>query len=146
MSIPDAILDLVVAALPDAYLWEGASTDEIPTDDLVVFDSSVPPTPPLRYVVFYPDIGTLNALAVCKRSDTATFRWQVTSVAPDGLRARWLAGTVRDAIVDQRPTADGWAPGLIEHTFSPVQARNEQVRERRVVYGADQYQLLAARS
>lgn len=145
MSVPDAILAMVVAALPGSYLWEQYSSPA-PTADLVVFDGIVPPTPPDRYVVVYVDDGTRSdADSVCHQSTSVTFRWQTTCVGPDRAMASWLAGRIKDAIVDARPTVDGWDPGLIEHTFSQLPQRDEQVLERPTVFAVDQFRLLAER-
>lgn len=143
MSVPEAVVQAVTAALPGAALYDPDTGFDM--DDLIVFDGIVPPEPPHRYAVVYADIGTLNALAVCSISDSAMFRWQVTSVGRDALEARWIAAQIRDGIVDTRPDPDGWACGLVRHNFAATPARDEQVMERPVVYLVDQYQLLASR-
>lgn len=142
VTIPDTVIAAVTAGLPGASLWDGNPID---VDQLVVFDGQVPPTPSLRYAVVYIDPGTLRALAVCGQSDDVTVRWQITSVAPDAQRARWISATSRDAIVDHRPTVGGWACGLIRHTYSQMPQRDEAVPERRSVYQVDLYELLATR-
>lgn len=143
MTVPDAVIAGIVAALPGAELWDGER--ELDPGDLVVFDGIVPPVPPRRYVVVYADPGTVAALAVCARSDSATFRWQTTSVAPDRAAAHWLSTAVRDGTVDTRPAAAGWSCGPVRHTFSQLPQRDEQVMERPAVYAVDQYALLASR-
>lgn len=143
MTVPDAVVAAIADALPEAEVWDGSALND---DDLLVFDGIVPPKPPRRYVVVYADPGTLSALAVCSESDSATFRWQVTSVAPDRQVATLLAVAVRDGIVDTRPAAAGWACGLVRHNYSSTPARDEQVLERPVVYQVDQYALLASRT
>lgn len=146
MTVPDAVVAAVVAALPTGtYLWDPTDDDPVPIDDLVVFDGIVPPQPPRRYVVIYADPGTLAALGVCSESDSATYRWQVTSVAPDRPMASALATRVRDGIVDSRPSVTGWSCGQIKHNYASMPARDEQVTERPVVYQVDQYVLLAGR-
>lgn len=130
MTVPDALLSMI----GDAVL------------DVAVFDGRVPTEPPERYVVVYPDAGTLDALAVCGASDSATHRWQVTCVAPDRAMAGWLAEHVRDGTVDQKPTVDGWECGPVRHTYSMFPQRDEAVMERHVVYQVDQYRLLATRT
>jgi len=144
-TVPDAAIQMIVNALPGAYLWDYSTSDNPPMADLVVFDSIVPPIPPLRYVVIYPDTGSLTALAVCQQSDTAAFRWQVTSVAPDGAQTRWLATRARDGIVDRRPVADGWTLGTIRHDGGRFLGRDEQVQERAAVVAVDRFHVLAAR-
>lgn len=151
MTIQDTILGLVVAALPDAYLWEHTADLAPPVDDLVVFDGIVPPQPPHRYVAVYVDDGTRTTgpgatqRPVCDESSSEVERWQTTAVAPDRQMASWLARKVRDALIDVRVVAEGYSPGLIRHTFSQLPQRDEQVLERPVVFAVDQYQLLAER-
>lgn len=144
MTVPDAIVALAVAALPGASLWDDA--DGTPSiDALLVFDGAVPPTPPRRYVVVYPDIGNRSASAVCDQSDDVMFRWQATSVAPDRQMAAWLAKKMQDGFVDARPTVAGYGFGLIRHTYSQPPQRDEAILERPVVYQVDQYSLLATK-
>lgn len=144
MTIPDAVIAAVADCLPGASLWDGDSPVDVSA--LLVFDGIVPPTPPTRYAVVYVDPGTLNALAVCGRSDDVTVRWQITSVAPDAQRARWIASHARDGIVDQRPSVDGWGCGLIRHTYAQPPQRDEAVVGRPAVYQVDLYELSATRS
>lgn len=144
MSVPEAVLAAVVASLPGAALYDPQSPITDP-DDVYVFDGLVPPEPPHRYAVVYADTGTLNALAVCSISDSATYRWQVTSVGRDALEARWIATRIKDGIVDQKLSATGWSCGQIEHNYGGFPARDEQVMDRPVVYLIDQYVLLASR-
>lgn len=144
MTVADTIVGLVVGALPGAYLWEQTETSP-PAGDLVVFDGIVPPTPPHRYVVVHADDGTRRAETVAHESTGATFRWQTTSVAPDRQAAAWLAGRVKDGLLDVSPTVDGWSTGLIEHTFAQLPQRDEQVLERPVLFAIDQFRLLAER-
>lgn len=146
MSIPDTILDMVVAALPGSYLWQSHNPQVPDFEDLVVFDGIVPPEPPRRYVVVYLDDGTRDAAdMVAHVSSSFLHRWQTTCVAPDRQMASWLAGRVKDALVDARPVVDGWSPGLIEHTFSQLPKPDEQVLERPVMFAVDQFTLLAER-
>lgn len=131
MSIPDTILGMVRDALPD---------------DVPVYDGQVPEPPPRRYVVVYADHGTRSAAErVDDQSTSATYRWQVTSVAPDRGMAHWLAERVADALTDARPEVEGWVTGEIAHTYSQLAASDDQVLERRVVTAVDQYLLLAER-
>lgn len=143
MTVPDEILALAAGALPGGYLWDQESA--IAPDDLVLFDGRVGPTPPRRYAVAYMDPGTLKALAVCNQSDSATFRWQITSVGPDRQTAAWVAAKIRDGIVDARPVVAGWACGLICHNYAQLPQPDEAVAERPVVYQVDLYDLLATR-
>lgn len=117
--------------------------DALPGVD--VYDAQVLATPPGRYVVLWPDLGTRSADTVEHRSSSTLFRWQTTCVAPDREMAAWLAETVQDALVDTRLSVDGWSPGLIEHTFGLPPSRDEAVLERPVVVAIDRYQLLADR-
>jgi hypothetical protein len=144
VTVADAFVAAVLDSLPDdAYVWDGS--EPMQNDDLVVFDSRVPPEPPHRYVVVYPDNGTLNALAVCKVSDSATFRVQTFCVAPDRVRAAWLSQRVRDGVTDLRLSVDGWSCGQILHTYGQLPQRDEQPTERPNVHMIDQFQLLASR-
>lgn len=143
MNVPDAVVAAVADALPDAEVWDGKTPFD--DDDLLVFDGIVPPKPPRRYVVVYADPGTVAALAVCGESGAATFRWQVTSVAPDRQLASMLAVAVRDGTVDMVLVPDGWSCGPVRHNYAGLPARDEQVLERPVVFQVDQYVLLASR-
>lgn len=144
MTVADTIIGLVVDSLPGAYLWEETGSTP-PVGDLVVFDGIVPDTPPHRYVVVYVDDGTRRAENVAHESTGATFRWQTTSVAPDRPTTAWLSGKVKDGLLDVSPTVDGWSTGLIQHTFSQLPQRDEQVLERAVLFAVDQFSLLAER-
>lgn len=130
MTVPDAVVALIAAAVPTG---------------VVVYDGIVPTTPAERYVVAYVDPGTLTALSVASVSDDLMVRWQTTTVAPDAAAARWLAARVRDSIVDQKPTVDGWSCGQVSHTYSQTPQRDEAVMERPVVYLVDLYAVRAAR-
>jgi hypothetical protein len=129
VTVPDEILSLIVAAVPG----------------VAVFDGRVGDTPADRYVVVYPDPGTVKALAVCGQSDSVTFRWQVTAVAPDRERAAWLAVAVRDATIDARPVVAGWVCGPVCHSYAQLPQHDEAVAELPVVYQVDLYDLLATR-
>lgn len=128
-GVPDVVYGLLVAAAPG----------------VTVYDGRVPDEPGSRHGVFWPDIGTVRSLAVCGVSDDAMFRWQVTTVAPDRQQAAWLAERFRDAIVDVRPTVDGWVCGQIVHTYSQPPQHDETVMELPVVYMGDLYELRAQR-
>jgi len=142
MIVSDAIVALVVAALPGATLWQ--RSDAAPAaSDLVVFDGIVPPTPPERYVTVYIDDGTRVAGQVGQESTGRVFRWQVTCVAPDRPTCAWLAGQVKDGLVDARPVVDGWSPGMVEHTFAQLPRPDEQVQDRPVVFAVDTFRLVA---
>jgi hypothetical protein len=130
VTVPDAILTLIAAAVPG----------------VTVYDGRVGETPADRYVVVYPDPGTVKAVAACGRSDSVTFRWQTTCVAPDRQAAAWLAVAVRDGTVDTRPVVAGWACGLICHTYSQMPQRDEAVAEYPKVFQVDLFDLLATRT
>lgn len=129
MTLPDTVLTVIRAAVPDVDVFDG----EIPTE------------PPARYAIVYIDDGTLRALAACGQSDSATLRWQVQSIAPDRQMASWIAATIRDATVDTKPSATGWVCGPIQHVFSERPGRDETVGEKPMVYKPDLYELLATR-
>lgn len=134
MSLADAIVDMVEAAVPAVTVYDGR-----------VPDGSVSGEPPQRYVVVYIPGPRLEADTVAHESTSGTLRWQVTSVAPDRQMTAWLADTVRDALVDHRPAADGWEPGLIRHTDSHIPRPDEDVQERPVVFAVDRYAVDAER-
>lgn len=146
MNIPDAVIAEIVAAIPGGVL-ASTDVDQAFTEEQVpVFDGIVPKTPPGRYVVVYISPGTLEAVAACGQNDSVYVRWQNTAVAPDGGQLRWLAEKSRDGSVDQRPAADGWSCGPIQHVYSQYPQRDETVAERPVVFLVDQYELLATRA
>lgn len=144
MSVPDAVLAEVVAALPGAVLWEqGPAAPH--ADELLVFDAIVPPQPPRRYVAVYsddghrtPGAGRSNA-AVSGQSTSDVYRWQVTCVAPDRHMTVWLSGRIRDHLVDRRLSVDGWDAGLIRHDGGQRARPDETVLERPVIYAVDLY-------
>lgn len=137
MTVPDAILVMVRAAVPV----------------VTVFDSQVPDPDnepvPERYAVFYPDDGTRDIgaedMKVAVESTGEQFMFQVSSVAPDRQRAAWIARTIRDAITDAFPEAEGFSCGPIQHTLSASPDRDDQVLARRSVLMVDRYELLAER-
>lgn len=145
MTVPDAVLAQIVAAIPGGVLATTDTDQVFPPEQVPVFDGLIPAVPPSRYVVVYIDIGTRQALAACGSSDSAYVRWQTTSVAADGQMARWVADKVCDS-VDTRPVATGWSCGPIQHVYSQRPQRDETVAERPVVYQVDQYEVLATRS
>ncbi len=145
MSVPDAVLAEIVAAITGGVLAPTDADQVFPENQIPVFDGIIPKTPPSRYVIVYIDIGTLEAVAACNQSDSAYIRWQTTTVADDGGQARWLAEKVRSA-VDVTPTATGWVCGQIKHVYSQRPQRDETVAERPVVYLIDQYEVLATRA
>lgn len=130
MTLPDAVLTQIRAAVPS----------------VTVYDGIVPAEPAGRYAVVYVDDGTLAALAVCHAHDSATVRWQVTAVAPDRQAASWVATQIRDSIVDKAPVAAGWLCGPVRHQFSERPSRDETVAELPVVFKIDTYDLLATRT
>lgn len=143
MSVPDAVVAMIVAAVPGATLYDPQVG--FGDGDLVIFDGLVPPKPPLRYVVVYPDNGTRRPVAVSAVSDAVTFRFTTHCVAPDRGMAAWLASRVADHIVDTRPVAAGWDCGQIGHSYSQPPVREEVVMERPVVNAIDTYSLTANR-
>lgn len=145
MSVPDDVLDRIVASIPGGVLAPTDTDQVFATDQIPVFDAIIPKTPPARYVIVYIDNGTRHALAACGQSDSAYVRWQTTTVAPDGGQVRWLGEKVLE-IVDSTPTATGWVCGQIQHIYGQRPQRDETVAERPVVYLIDQYEVLATRA
>jgi hypothetical protein len=144
VNIPDAVIARIVAAIPGGVLASTDADEVFLANQVPVYDGIIQNTPPRRYVVVYVDIGTLRALAACGANDSATVRWQTTSVAADGGQVRWIAEKVRDS-VDTKPLADGWSCGPIQHTYSQRPQRDETVAERPAVFQVDQYEVLATR-
>jgi hypothetical protein len=146
LSVPDAVLTQIAAALPGGVVAT-TDPDQIFTDEqIAVYDGIIPKTPPLRYLIVYIDTGTLETLAACGQHDSAYVRWQTTSVAPDAGMARWLAERSRDGTVDTKPTAPGWSCGPIAHVYSQRPQRDETVAERPSVFQVDLYEVLATRA
>lgn len=134
MSVPDAVLTLVRAAVPA----------------VTVYDALVPDEPPARYAVYWPDDGTRSLdpddTRVATISSGERFRFQISTVAPDRQMAAWIARAIRDAITDTTPAVDGYTCGPIRHTLSASPDREEQVLARRAVLIADRYEILADRA
>jgi len=130
VTLPDTVIAMIQAAVPD----------------VVVYDGIIPDQPPARYAIVYIDNGTREAYAACNVSDSSMFRWQVTAVAADRAMAVWVADTIADAIVDKTPTVAGWICGQIKHVFSERPARDETVAEKPMVFKPDLYELLATRA
>jgi hypothetical protein len=133
VTVPDALLVLIRAAVPS----------------VVVYDAGVPSEPPERYAVFWPNDGDRNMGTENSRvgvlSTGENYRFQVSSVAPDRQMAAWIARRIRDAITDHTPTAEGYSCGAIQHLLSASPDPEEQVLARRRVLMADTYQLLTDR-
>lgn len=134
MSLAAAILTRARQAVPAVTVYDG----KVP-------DGQVSGQPPERYAVLYLADPRMSAENVAHQSTGGHLSFQVTSVAPDREMASWLATRIRDALVDHRPQAAGWSPGLIEHTFTAEPRPDEQVQERDVILLVDRYQLLAER-
>jgi hypothetical protein len=145
LSVPDAVLARIVAAVPGGVLAPTDTDQVFGPGEIPVYDGIIPKTPPDRYVIVYIDIGTRQAIAACGTNDSAYVRWQTTSVAPDGAQVRWVAEKVCDS-VDTRPVAAGWSCGPIQHTYSQRPQRDETVAERPAVYQIDQYEVLATKA
>lgn len=136
MTVPDAILALIEAAIPGVTVFDSGVPDEDESEPL-----------PTRYAVYWPDDGTRalgpEDMRVAVQSTGEQFTFQVSSVAPDRQMAAWIARTIRDAITDETPIVEGYSCGPIRHTLSASPDRNEQVLSRRSVLIADRYELLA---
>jgi hypothetical protein len=145
LTVPDAVLARIVAAIPGGVLASTDADQVFPPTQVPVYDGIIPNTPPDRYVIVYIDIGTRQALAACGRNDSMTVRWQTTSVADDGQQVRWVADKVAESI-DTTPVSAGWVCGPIQHTYSQRPQRDETVAERPAVYQVDQYEVMATRA
>lgn len=137
MTVPDAVLALIRAAVPTLTVY-----------DSMIPDQNQPQPPPERYAIFWPDDGSRDIGEDQKRVAVQTtgelYTWQVSSIAPDRGMAAWIAKKIRDAITDVSPAIEGYSCGYIEHLFS-VTNREEQVLAVRSVMIPDRYQLLADR-
>lgn len=132
MSVNDAILALIEAAVPAVTVFDSGAPDEDGSEAV-----------PERYAVFWPDMGTPRKGQVANQSTGRVYRWQVNAVAPDRQMAEWIATRIAAALEDVRPHITGYLCGQIEHPFSLPARRDEQVLSRRVVVAMDRYQLLA---
>jgi len=119
---------------------------------VTVYDGQVPEQPAARYVVLYCDTGTREALSACGANDSATFRFQTTSVGstPDLANspapiARSLSRAVQNALIDVPLTDDQWKTGPTQHTYAQLPLRDEAVMDRAAVYIVDQFSALATR-
>jgi hypothetical protein len=145
VSVPDGVMARIVSAVPGGVLATTDTDQVFPEPQIAVFDAIIPKNPPSRYLVVYMGSGTLDALAACGASNSATVRYQINAVAPDRAMAAWLAEKARDNTVDTKPTADGWSCGPVRHVYGLPPQRDETVAERPVVFLIDQYELLATR-
>lgn len=127
MTVGDAVLALVEAAVPGVTVYDAHVPSSTATSPL-----------PGRYVVVYPTTPQLSAEGLCA-SDTVRAEWQVTSVGATRPEAQWLAEHVRDGLVDRRPTVPGMTCAPIEHTGSQPVRWDDQVAGRVVLYATDQY-------
>ena len=132
MSLPDVILDLVTAAVPDVPVHDG----HVPT-----FTD--------RYVVLWADPGTVSAQDVAHTSDLVQYRFRLTYVTGGAQAGRrsvaWLAGHCRAALIDVMPTVPGWVFGPIElESTAPIQVDPDS--ETTVLYGVDSFVVLGARA
>lgn len=116
-----------------------------------VCDAKVPDTPPDRYVVQYPDAGTLWSETVDVSSDLATFRVRVVYVTrgPQAGRAgvEFLARKAREALVGRFLSVPGWAlgPMLMDPTSEPIR-RDDDEPGAVVLFASDSFVVTGARA
>lgn len=133
-DVTAAVLERLVGSLPS---------------DVMVYDGTVLPNPPARYVVVYGDVGLRSAAAVDGLSRDQSFTVQCTCAVTAPMAAghcRWLAGTVRDLLTDFLPVVDGVTPGQFTHSVSRRPVPNETVPDRHTWESVEQFSLLAGRS
>jgi hypothetical protein len=132
VTIVDDILTLMRAPIPTITVFDSGAPDENNTPDI-----------PERYAVYWPDLGTPEAGAVCGTFTGGTYRWQMTYVAPDRGMAEWMANKVRAAVLGVKPFLPGFVCGQVQLPISLPARRDEQVLARRVVVIVDRFELLA---
>lgn len=131
MSLPDAALALVTAAVPGVPVYDGR---------VVKAD---------RYVVLWSDAGLLSAQDVAQTSDLITYRFRLTYVSGGAQVGRrtcaWLADRCRFALVDIVPIVDGWQFGPIAlESTQPIQLDPDEPTD--VMYGSDGFVVSGARA
>lgn len=86
-----------------------------------VYDGQVPDPPAYPYAVLYMDTGIDDATKLCGDPDTATFRFQVTSVGINATSALIVVDETRARVLGVRPVIAGRAPVRIrKETTIPV--------------------------
>jgi hypothetical protein len=93
--------------------------------------------------VLYSNVPTRSHEDLGHTSDTHDWTGQVTYVDDNRWGAQWLGQKVRDALVDVRPTATALGCGVIEQRGSQPVRQDEQVPDRQVMFGTDQYAVRA---
>lgn len=99
-----------------------------------------------RYAVLYASPGARSAEDLTRvAADRYVFRWQVTAVGLTPEQAEWVAVRCRDAVLDERLTAEGWELGSVEHRSSADIRKDEDIPGLVLFYAVDTYQLPATR-
>jgi len=132
VTIVDDILTLMRDPIPTVTVFDSGAPDENNTPDI-----------PERYAVYWPDLGTPEAGAVCGTFTGGMYRWQMTYVAPDRGMAEWMANEIRVAVLGVKPFIPGFVCGQVQLPISLPARRDEQVLARRVVVLIDRFELLA---
>jgi hypothetical protein len=132
MSLPDSVLAIIRATVPQVTVFDAGVPDE---------DEST--TIPDRFGVYWPDGGTVENDQVSQDPTGELFRFQFNAVAPDRGMADWIARTVKSGIVNIKPLVPGYQCGRIQHEFSLPAQIDEQVLSKRRVLLISRYTLLA---
>jgi hypothetical protein len=91
-------------------------------------EGNVPAELPDRYVRVYTDVSwpdSPEGRALDSRSATCTTRYYTHAVGPNEVSALIVAGRVRAALLDQRPTVTGRVVGMIRQEVSNPPTRDE---------------------
>lgn len=142
VDVTAAVLERLRGSLP------GGNNSTPGPGDIIVYDGTVGPNPPTRYVVVLGDPGSRGASTVeaVSRDRAFTVQCDCVVVAPYVAGdCRWLASKVQDALTDFRPVVDGLSVGLFEHSVGRRPVPDESVPDRHVWSSAQQFALLAAR-
>lgn len=108
-----------------------------------VYDGQVPDEPVFPYAVLYMDTGIDEATKLCGDPDTATFRFQVTSVGLTVPSALVVVDETRARVLGTRPAVDGRAVVRIrKETTIPVREDKDvtdTATNRHPCFGVDTY-------
>ncbi|WP_326565078.1 hypothetical protein VSH64_24870 [Amycolatopsis rhabdoformis] len=108
-----------------------------------VYDGQVPNEPEYPYAVLYMDTGIDEATKLCGDPDTATFRFQVTSVGLTAMAALVVVDESRIRVLGVRPVIAGRAPVRIrKETTIPIREDRDvtdTATNRHPMFGVDTY-------
>jgi len=96
-----------------------------------------------RYAVLWSSTPERSPDDVGHTSDWVTGRWQVTSVGTSRAQAEAVAVRCRDALVDNRPAAPGYATTPLRHASSSPIRRDDDYPGQDLFVAVDTYTLNA---